>query len=98
MVRRTANESHPDQDGQDDKNDNPHGTVQVGPELKEDADGRNLGRNTEQIPVDQVPTDGKLECWVDQESGMADKTARDLGGKVPGQCLLDDAGDCTVDV
>lgn len=50
---------HPDQgnaddEGQHDDHDDPHGAVDVGPELEEDADCRDLGRDGQPVSVDDV--------------------------------------------
>lgn len=76
----TAHECDANENGQEDEDDDPDGAIEIGPELKEDANGGDLGGNAEQISVDEVPANSKFKSRVNQEAGMANKTARDLSG------------------
>lgn len=82
------NKSHADDDSQEDENDDPKGAVDVGPELKKDADGCDFGGNAEKVPINKVPPDGKFERWIYEEASMSDKTSCNLQ---PISCARDGA-------
>lgn len=76
-LAKDADKGHADNDGEDDESDDPDGGVDVGPKLKEDADGGNLGGDREQVAVDEVPADGEPPGRVDEELGVPHKGTRD---------------------
>lgn len=74
----TADKGYTDYDGEDHEDDDPHGAVQVGPELEKHTYGRDLGGNAKQIAVDEIPADGELPGRVNEKASMSDETASDL--------------------
>lgn len=76
--RLTADKCNSNQDCQDHKDDDPNSAVEVSPELKKYTDGGDLGGDAEQVSVDQIPADGKLEGRINEKACMTNKTASNL--------------------
>lgn len=70
-----ADETHANDDGEDDEGNDPDGRVDVGPKLKEHANGRDFGRDRQQVAVHEVPPNGEAPGRVNEEFGVPHKGA-----------------------
>lgn len=80
-LAKDANKRKPDSRGQHDKDHNPDGGTNildgVEPVREQNANGRDLGGDAQDVAVDQVPAYREAQGRVDEELGVAHKGARD---------------------